>query len=174
MASEPTDADFEAVSPGSLLPNPCTPDVRKDRRFRGIALHAPKEVIFDGQSRDPFFGAFARVVVAGAYCFDANYLDLRQQFLSRIVLVAVDAGDHRAFSGTMEPIANAVPVPSPFDRLALSPQDFAGRSVTGYFNPNLAQVLSLPEREAEYIVYAVLGAFVSNVVRIRVRRPKKR
>ena len=92
----------------------------------------------------------------------------------RIVLVAVDAADHRAFVGTMEPVANAIRVPSPLDRMNLSPQDFAGRSITGYFNPNLAQVLSLPEKEAEYIAYATLGEYVSNVVRIQVRRPKKR
>lgn len=174
MASEPGDADFEQVIAGSRVPNPCTPSLQGNRRFRGIKIAAPREVVFDGESRDPFFGAFARVLLAGIYHFDANYLDLRQQFLRRIVLVAVDAADHRAFVGTMEPVANAIRVPSPLDRMNLSPQDFAGRSITGYFNPNLAQVLSLPEKEAEYIAYATLGEYVSNVVRIQVRRPKKR
>lgn len=174
MASEPKDEDFEAVNAGSLMSNRCSPDLKADRNFRGIKLHAPKEVIFDSDSRDPFFGAFARVLLAGAYRFEANYLGLRQQFLQRIVLVAVDAREHRVFSGTMEPIANAIVMKNPLDQGNYSAQDLAGRLIGGYFNPNLAQVLSLPEKEAEYIAYAALGSYVSNVVRIKVARPKKR
>ena len=51
----------------------------------------------------------------------------------------------------------------------MSDQDFAGRTVNLYFNPNLATTLSLPEQEANYYVYATLGQYVSNVVRIALR-----
>lgn len=51
----------------------------------------------------------------------------------------------------------------------LLPEDFTGDVITGHFNPNLAVVLELPERPADYIVYAVLGPYESNRVKVSVR-----
>lgn len=167
------DADFDAVVAGSLLSTPCTPELPEDDfDFRGIRIAAPARVEFRPGATDPLFGAFARLTVCGVYCFDSNYLDLREQFLERLVLVAVDTARHRAYCGTMQAVPNAVLGPDPFEGLALTEADWAGRDVTGYFNPNLAEVLPLPAAEATYVAYAALGSYVSNALRIDVARAR--
>jgi hypothetical protein len=48
-------------------------------------------------------------------------------------------------------------------------EDFADDKIGGYLNPNLAVILDLPEQPADYVVYALLGSFESNRVRISVQ-----
>jgi hypothetical protein len=164
----PDDADFDQVSVGSLMDNACTPNILDDWDFRGIRIAAPKKVALSGKPDG--FGNFARVVVCGAYQLDSNYLGLREQFLDRLVVVAASARTHEAFAGKMQPIINPVRTPMPLDGMMLSDADWAGRSITKFFNPNLVPVLGLPQREDDYFVYAALGKYVSNVVRIALRR----
>jgi hypothetical protein len=165
----PEDAEFDAVVAGSLMPNGCTPELDQDDfDFRGIRIQAPTRVEFQPGRIDPLFGAFARLMICGVYCFDGNYLGLREQFLERLVLVAVDAKRHRAFSTSLQAVPNAVAGPDPFEGLMLTDDDWEGRTVTGYFNPNLAEVMPLPADEATYVVYAVLGSYVSNVLQMTV------
>lgn len=168
MATTPTDRDFDKVDAGSLLEYDCSPEM--ELSFRGIRLHAPRRVKIAPDPRARYAGAFARIIVCGAYHLDATYLDLRERFLPRVLLVAVDARTHAPFAAPMEALPNALPEPDAFEGLDLEPEDFEGRSVIEYFNPNLAELLSLPEAEAEYLVYATLGSYVSNVVRIDVHR----
>jgi hypothetical protein len=161
------DRDFDQVQAGSFLSCRCSPDLGGDRAFRGIRLAAPRRVLFtEGERADPIDSSFARVIVCGSSLFDAGYLGLGQRFLPYVVLVAVDAATHRAFAGTMTPV---VPTWEP----ELPPEALAGRTIGNYFNPNLAAALGLPEAEAEYLVYATLGAYVSNVVRVGVRRRER-
>jgi hypothetical protein len=176
MADPLRDEDFEQVPAGTFTPNPCSPDLLSTYDFRGIQLNAPRELLYDGESRDRFHGTFARVLVCGAYHLDSDYLDLREQFMPRILLVAVDARTHEARAEHFETAPNALEPASPFDTMRLGPDDLRGRSIIEYFNVDLVHVLSLPEPEieAEYLVYAVLGSYVSNVVRISVRKRGKR
>ena len=164
------DSEFAQVVAGSLLRNACTPAEADDFGFRGLRLAAPAKVELVPGARDPLFGAFARLMACGCYCFDSNYLGLREQFLEHIVLVAVDLRQHRAYAGRMQAVPNAIPMPSPFDAELYSDADWAGRSVTGYFNPNLAELMALPAEETDWVVYAALGSHLSNAVRIAVRR----
>ena len=168
MARNPTDRDFDKVNARSLVEYDCSPDL--EASFRGIRLHAPRRVKIAPDPRARYADVFARIIVCGAYHLDATYLDLRERFLHRVLLVAVDARTHAPFAALMEALPNALPVPDPFEGLGLTPQDLEGRSVIEYFNPNLAELLPLPEAEAEYLVYATLGSYVSNVVRIEVHR----
>ena len=65
------------------------------------------------------------------------------------------------------------PIPNPDERpddLRDPSVETEGLLIESYFNPNLAEVLELPERQAEYIVHAVLGDMKSNTVRIRVEQ----
>lgn len=174
MAGPLRDDDFEQVPAGTFTPNPCSPDLLSNYDFRGIQLHAPRELLFDGESRDRLHGTFARVLVCGAYHLDSSYLDLREDFLPHILLVAVNAKTHEARAENFETVPNALVNPSPLDDLGLGPDDLRGRSIIEYFNVDLVQVLSLPEAEADYLVYAVLGSYVSNVVSISVKRRGKR
>jgi hypothetical protein len=168
MAANVEDRRFESVFPGSLQPYSCSPELPDDPEFRGVILAAPR---VSPLARDPDTGAFARVIVCGAYQLDADYLGLRERFLGRLLVVAVDVRTHRPFAGVVRVPGGDID-PDPFAGRGLLPSDFAGRSVGGYFNLNLASRLRLPEGEADYHVYATVGEFVSNVVRIEVRRER--
>jgi hypothetical protein len=82
-----------------------------------------------------------------------------------VLLVAVDAATQETFSGKMTAINNPVPPPDDIPPGGAT----EGLLIESYFNPNLVEVLDLPERSAEYIVYAVIGEIKSNTVRIRVK-----
>jgi hypothetical protein len=111
-------------------------------------------------------GAFARLMVCGLYHLDSDYLGLREDFLDHIRVVAVSCRTHRAYGDRLPGVPGQV-------MEELDPDDdrpgaWAGRSVSEFFNINLATMLNLPEEPDEYVVYATLGRYVSNVVRIRL------
>ncbi len=160
------DRDFDRVEAGSLTAWPCSPRVDADPAFRGIRLTAPGRVTI-GAAADPFAPVFARVMVCGALHLDFDYLGARGRFLPRIVLVAVSATTHRVFAARFEPVPNAIPEPPPDPP---DPGGWPAGSIIQYWSPNLAELLSLPEEEADYFAHATLGDHVSNVVRIEVRR----
>jgi hypothetical protein len=164
----PRDQDFDAVPAGSLTDNACSPRIEDDFRFRGIRINAPQKVALEGKPDE--YGYFARVIVCGAYQLDSNYLGLRERFMPRVLIVAVDLGRHRAFAGRAHTIMNAEFGPEPLEGKMLSDADYKGRFITEFFNPNLVAELGLPREEADYAVYAAIGKYVSNVVRIAVRR----
>lgn len=168
MPSQFSDPAFDEVTEGSLLSNACSPEI-DDPEFRGLALAAPETVRYTPGQSNPLTGAFAPVIVCGTYVLAYGTLGLNGAFVDSIVFVAVDEGRRETFSGRMPGVENEIPGPSVFDSGDLSPEDFAADVITGYFNPNLATVLSLPERPADYVVYAVLGPYESNRVSISVR-----
>lgn len=159
---------FEKVEAGSFLSCALSPRLDDDPSFRGIRLRAPGRVRFGGGAPVRRSRTSPRVVVCGAVCVDADYLGLAPDFLSHLVLVAVDAGTHRARAGTMEVIPNRI-----HDRGPLTAGPRPDWIVTQWFNPDLGAVLRLPEAEAEYVVYATLGEHVSNVVRIDICRDRE-
>ena len=167
MTGKYSDAAFEEVTEGSYQYFECSPDI-DDPDFRGILLNAPSVVTFGPGSSNPLNGAFAPVVVCGAFVFDYSTLGLNGDFADSIVMVAVDEKSRRSFRGTMTGIENAEPMPEGLDDDE-NESDFSEDIIGGYFNPNLAVILGLPEQEADYVVYALLGTFESNRVRISVK-----
>lgn len=161
-----SDPAFADVVQGSLLSNACSPEI-EGGDFRGLRIAAPEVVTYAPGDFDPITGAFARVIVCGTYRLDFTTLGLNGDFVESIVLIAVDEARRETFSGRMVTVENRIPPPDFGD--GLEPADFAGDVITGYFNPNLAVVLGLPERPADYVVYAVLGPYESNRVRLSVR-----
>jgi hypothetical protein len=115
-------------------------------------------------------GTFAPVIVCGMCCVSYDTLGLQGDFVESIVLVAVDARTRRTSSGRMQ-VARGSPARKPGpEAFGLTDEDLKDRVIVKFFNPDLAEVLDLPEAEAEYLVHATLGPYTSNVVRIRVRR----
>lgn len=165
----PDDAEFAKVNARTFSPNPCSPDVAGDYDFRGIRIAAPKLVRFEPGERDPLFGTFAHIIVCGSYRLDANYLGLRERFLPRVLVVAVDRRQHRAYAARLMDPGSMAPTLDPFEGMTLTDDDFKGRIITEHFNANLSDIMELPEQAADYYVYASLGGYVSNVVRMSVR-----
>jgi hypothetical protein len=161
------DRDFDGVEAGSLTRNRCSPRVEEDASFRGLRLAAPARVVLGG-APEPFSSAFARMVVCGALHVDFAEARRRGGPLSHVLLVAVSATTHRAYAARLEAVPNPIADP---DLGAPDPDGWPEGSIILYFNPNLAEALPLPEAEDAYLVYATLGAHVSNVVRTELRRP---
>jgi hypothetical protein len=159
LAVNDGDGAFDAVIPGSLVSHQASPQLDDD--FRGVRLTAPRVASFDDASYDPLSGAFGRVLVCGAFQLDRGYLARDDHYLHDLFVVAVDAATHVACAGP------AVLVPETYVRARGRPE--TGR-VLRYFNSNLAAALALPAVEADYHAYAILGAYVSNVVSIAVRQ----
>lgn len=158
--------DYDEVIPGSLEDYPPTPDVLQDPDFRGIMISGPDEVPLEG-SPGPY-GGFARMIVCGAMHIDSNYFGLREDFLDHVFFVAVNARTHQPYISRLAGLPNALPMPDPFGGLELTQADWTGRSVILFFNENLVTTLGIPEVPADYVVYAALGGYVSNVLRMRL------
>ena len=159
------DCSFEGAEFDLMERNSCSP-VIDDVDFEGIVIHAPEEVLYEPGEPVEGSEAFADVRICGTCCVDYAFGGLGGDVIEEILLVAVDAATQETYSGKMEPIPNPEERP---DDLGGGPVDTEGLLVETYFNPNLAEDLALPERPAEYIVYAVLGEYKSNTVRIRVK-----
>lgn len=159
------ECDFAKLTTGPLDENPCSP-VIDDPDFQGIVIHAPELVTYEPGETIEGGVEFADVRVCGTASFEYSFLGLGGEVQEQILLVAVDAATHETYSGKLPGIENAVPPP---DDLPVSDADTEGLIVETYFNPNLVEALGLPERPAEYLVYAALGEVKSNTVRIRVQ-----
>ncbi|GAB4229327.1 MAG: hypothetical protein OHK0028_03370 [Deltaproteobacteria bacterium] len=164
----PEECDFRKVRE-RYVPNDCSPEIA-DREFRGIVINAPKNVTVGERGAPPWSASALFVPLCGTYVHSLGVdIGLRTDFAKSIVGVAVDAKTHRTFSGKiMVDESSRRPDPSPEKKL--SPKEMEGRTIRGYFNANLGESLDLPDREAEYIVYATLGPYKSNVLRICVRK----
>ena len=151
--------------------NECTPVV-DDPEFRGIVIDAPPQVEFRTGQRTPGSSAFALIRLCGICRFDYHFMGLDGDFIEAILIVAVDDETNETFSGKLTLVTNAEPQPPDLLGRDLVKQDYTGLVVEEHFNPNLAQALRLPARSAQYVVYATLGEYKSNSVRIRVSEAK--
>jgi hypothetical protein len=164
------DCDFAAITPGTQASTPCSPTIGED--FRGIAIRAPAEVTFGPSTEDPLFGGFTKLIVSGAIKLPYPALGLRGEYNKFVLLVAVDSRAKEVFAGGLAPFGSPARDVDLLEGTDLTPADFAGVVTGSFFNPNIARDLNLPEREAEYDVYAVLGPYRSNVVHVKVRKQR--
>lgn len=157
--------DFGNLETDPMSRNPCSP-VIDDPHFLGIAINAPEDVVYARDRPDEASGAFAVIPVCGTCCFDYDYLGLRGEVHQEILLVVVDAKTQETWSGKLNQIPNPEPKPAEM-REGGGPTE--GVLLESYFNANLAEILALPARPAEYIIYALLGEYRSNTVRIHLK-----
>ena len=167
MARRYSDASYENVQLDSFVAHACSP-VPDDPSFRGIRIAAPNEVYFTPGEPDSRSGAFATIPVCGVSVFEPGQTRQADDAPSSIVFVAVDTETHEAFSGVPYAPFNLTPGPRPPGPAGIAGRERSVGSIRSYFNPNLARILKLPERAASYDVYATIGSYKSNVVRIRV------
>lgn len=160
-----TDRQFDKVAPGSLLAYDCSPSLLGAGAFRGVRVRSPARALYLPGKRDRA-GAFARAMLCGSYRVDSGALG--RSPVRRLLLVAVDAATHEAHAAPMPLLDDPRGTPDP-PLPPLAPGERAPVLIE-YFNVNLVTLFELPEREADYFAYAVLGEYVSNVVHLEVRR----
>lgn len=165
MTDKQNDDSFADVIEGSYSGYDCSPKI-EGSDFRGIKINAPKVVKYTPGVSDPIYGGFAKIIVCATYEFGFEKFDFKGDVEDFIVFVAVDEQSLTSYSGTMTSGIDHDVAEFDDDELSLGePLD----PIAGYLNPNLAVIMNLPEKDADYIVYAVLQQYESNRVRISVR-----
>ena len=142
---------------------PCSPEIEKGL---GIAINAPFEVTFSNEgtldSKD------CRFIVCGASRFVYNTLGYGTNFADQITFVAVDQTSQVATSGMMEPnVPNPIPPPPDIPK---SKTDHSKTTIGEVFRTNLADIMTLPAVETDYVVYAAFGPYRSNTLTVKVRK----
>jgi hypothetical protein len=135
-----------------------TPARPLDPAFRGIVIAATGVPLWAARSRT------AHVPLSGLVTTSSRELRATDVLSNLTLLACNHLGQTR--EGTFEVVPNPVP------RNGAPPGRGDGMVTTSYFNVDLADVLELPRRPAVYFVYAFLGPYVSNVVRIEVVDPE--
>jgi hypothetical protein len=155
---------FEKIQVGELSPNACSPQPT-DAAFKGILINAPSEVSYKKGQRIGRRGVFARVPVCGYYRLGVPSPPRRGTILEAMTLVAVDVDTGRRYAGPMMDPDPSVPPPA---REPLPKAVVANITVSGYFNPNLAEYAPLPAKPATYEVHVELDNMKSNVMKIKL------
>lgn len=154
---------FENVPLNTNEPCACSPK-EPSQDWRGILIAAPANVSFGGDENKSPDGAFARVPICGFYMLDAYGAPT-----GAMVLHAENVESGEKFSGAVgedDPSPDEPPPPTePHDYTVLE-----GVSVEGYFNPNLAKFVQLPQESATYKVHVEWGKKKSNVVTIELSK----
>ena len=165
------DTGFGRNGTGINQSNSCSPEIT-DFDFVGIVINAPKKIQFDIESIDN-----NKIVlpICGAYAHDMGiYIDNKKNFLNSIVFVVVDSKTNQVWSGQIPELQNLARKPKSIsgDRKKLTLDEMSGRIIGGYFNPNLFNITDIPIFETEYIIYATVGPYKSNVITIKFTKKK--
>jgi hypothetical protein len=155
---------FEKIQVGELGPNACSPRPA-DASFKGILINAPSEVSYKKGQRIGRRGVFARVPVCGYYRLGVPSPPRGVTILEAMNLVAVDVDTGQRYAG---PMMDPDPSEPPPAREPLPKALVANITVSGYFNPNLAEYVALPAKPATYEVHVELDNMKSNVVKIKL------
>ena len=147
-------APFDDVRHGSLLRTAATPELPFDLDYRGLRIAALNRVPL--QKRDD---GYANIPLAGHVTLAGSDAGATAPLAYVQIVAATRVG--RPCVGNLDVRrSNEVLPPDP------------SASETYYFNVDLAETLDLPPTPAIYFVYAFLGPYVSNVVRIEVVDPE--
>ncbi len=166
----PEHCDFSTVGE-VFLDNECSPIIFGDT-FKGIVINMPKEHYYIVGQIMPF-GGFTYLPVCGAYQVGNGELPGRR-IEDALLLVAVDTKTKEVYSGRFRLPGVEVPMPEKFRKQIDDQPDPPGTYVGGgNFNYNLTEVVNLPERPAEYIVYVTAGPYKSNVRTVKIMQKKE-
>jgi hypothetical protein len=153
---------FLKVPLNSNEPNPCSPQ-QPDPTWRGILIQAPKQVAFKRGEKVGKYDAFAAIPICGYYLLDVP----AEPSDEPMRLVAVDRRTGTVYSGDIVRLSRS-PVKPPPPSEPLTAEELEGLAAGGYFNPNLANYVHLPEEPSVYNVHVELREFRSNPVIIEI------
>lgn len=142
--------------------NPCSP-LSPGPKWRGIMIQAPRQVEFKRGVKVGEYDVFALIPICGFSQLDVPLRPVQE--LMQLVAADKKTGDvYRADIVELDPSPIVPPPAGP----PPAPADLKGVAVGSYFNPNLADYVSLPEKPGIYEVYVVFRKVKSNVVTIEI------
>jgi len=142
--------------------NPCSPP-EPGPTWRGILIQMPIQVKFKRGVRIGTQGAFAAIPICGYYLLDVPASPVKEPMR----LFAVDKRTGKVYSGDVKELDPSPEAPPP-ESEPLSPEELKGLASGGYFNPNLADFVRLPEISAVYDVHVEFRKFPSNVATVEM------
>lgn len=161
------DSRFSQVPLNVDEQNPCSPP-EPSPTFHGVVINAPKQVRFRPGDKIGETGAFAAIPICGVYSIDMGSETTTSEPLT---LYALEKGGGNVYSGevvSLDPSPRMPLPPGVAEKLA--PKKEPGLFVGGYFNPNLADFVRLPQRSGTYDVHVQLRGLKSNTVSIELIR----
>ena len=162
------DEMFKNVQVGSLEPNPCSPK-EPDASFRGIRINAPKQVSFKKGESIGRLGAFALIPICGYYHLNVPSPPKYNNIFEAMTLVAINTKTKMQYAKLMMEPDTVLPPPK---REPPPREEVANISVAGYFNPNLADYVILPQEPGIYDIHVELEEMKSNIVQIKLVEEK--
>lgn len=164
--TEQSPDDFSNIEHGDGNPNKCTPKI--DDNFSGIKIHMPKEIIWTAKDRNPISGAFAKVMLCGVYRLPASQLVDTSGFIVSASVMATNIKTHENYIALLQE-NNFTEDPEPSE---ISTEELKGVYETGYFAINILEVLDLPEKAGEYMVFVSFKTYQSNKQTITIKPGK--
>lgn len=160
--------DFKAIELGGDTQTACSPTQSQDDDFVGVAINVPLEVTFtltddDENARLKYFP------LCGYYQLDMAEL-IKDATINLYVL---NVETEHVNKGAMIEQDAGTEAPLPFDLPPLSAEDVEGQLSAAFFNPNVADYVSIPAVEAEYKVVVKVGDTRSNVMDVSVKLAPK-
>ena len=153
--------------------NQCSPVIH-DLKFVGIVINAPKVVHFSTPDTEDDQNA---IPVCGVISHDlGTFLGRKYSSLPEtVIFVVTDVKSNDTWSGKIPGPQNLIPRPKPLhgEEKKFTLEEMKGRIHHEWFNPNLFNITGMQLRETEYLVYATVGPYKSNVVTIKTIKEKR-
>lgn len=177
----PDNCDFLQAVSNSGLSFDCSPQLipKFSNPFNGILINSPDNVLWDkdldpddfmvspfGEREGPF-----RVMISGLLKVPSGTLDVTDDYIYKIVIIAVNQQTSKVYSGRMNRIGQKSPELDPslgFDINSDKLESSMAGDCKEHFNVDLVQNLNIPIASATYSVYVVLGEYKSNVREVKV------
>lgn len=160
MNDQPDDSEFLTVELNSEEQVACSPP-EPHPTWRGIVIRAPKTVYFDREKRIGNKNSFAAIPI----CAYALLLNTRELSMHPFTFVVEDKESDRVYVGALLDEADGHEDPVPIEE---PEPEYGTVAIGGFFNPNLADYVKLPETPGVYEVHIKRGDVVSNKVTIRI------
>lgn len=178
------DCDFTVAANNSTTQYECSPQLRDSyfRPFIGVLINGPATITWpkgaseegnppgpNGQTTGPL-----RIMISGVVQLPFNAMGLNGEFADKVLIVAVDRKTANTYSGKIW-FPESLPEPEPDNPDDLFPETGEENTadltapVASYFNIDLLHNLEVPITSAVYSVYAQIGEYKSNVLRIETR-----
>jgi hypothetical protein len=155
IRSRVKDEDFEKVPINTMEQNPCTPKPRESN-FKGILIQAPKRISLSQAKTIP---------ICGYYLVSIADTPEHGNPLPHFKIIATQSEIEKQYIGCVSQGGGDEEEVNFGD---LSQEEMETSFQGGYFNPNLGEIIPLPQKPCEYTVVVQMGNIKSNSIKIKI------